>query len=93
MAETLNLLMGGTVPDLILLDLRLPDGRGETLLREIRVIPGCTNVKIVLLSAERVLSTRAKELGVAGWIRKPAGRADIQTEVLKHLNAAFLSAL
>ncbi|MFA4927127.1 MAG: response regulator transcription factor [Patulibacter sp.] len=66
-------------PDLVLMDLRLPDMRGEDATREIvRLCPG-TDVVIVstYLSEDTVRS--ALEAGAIGYVTKSAGLSELRT--------------
>lgn len=59
-------------PDLILLDLLLPDKNGFEVLREIRRLPNGANVKVMILSnmAEDADKDEAKRLGVQEYLIK-----------------------
>jgi signal transduction histidine kinase/HPt (histidine-containing phosphotransfer) domain-containing protein len=60
-------------PDLILLDLELPDRSGEDVLRELRAEPALRAVPIVMLSgvAERESVRRLLEAGADDYLTKP----------------------
>ncbi len=91
--STLELLRSGLVPHLILLDLKLSGSRGEDLFGLIKAMLGCRDTKIVIMSAGGRLRDRAASLGADGWIQKPAGRAQIQSEVLRQLKEQVTAAL
>jgi CheY-like chemotaxis protein len=59
-------------PDLILLDLLLPDGNGLDFLREVRSMPGGPDTKVIILSnvAEAGHKESAKRLGVDDYLIK-----------------------
>jgi len=59
-------------PDLIVLDLLLPDKNGFEVLREIRRFPNGINVKVMILSnmAEDADKNEAKRLGVQEYLVK-----------------------
>src|SRR5690348_6003209 len=60
-------------PDVLLLDVDLPDGDGLATLPELkRVAPG-VSVLIVTMHAERALVRRAIEMGAAGYVLKGVG--------------------
>jgi CheY-like chemotaxis protein len=73
--EALNVLdRADTPPDLILLDLRMPDMDGVEFVREVRANRALSGIPIVLTTAEpedSVLMIQARALGVAGVVRKP----------------------
>lgn len=61
-----------TKPDLILLDILLPDIRGLDVLRQIRAVDGGNDVKVLVLSniADKEEVEEAKKLGVADYLVK-----------------------
>jgi two-component system cell cycle response regulator DivK len=61
------------VPDLILVDINMPEVDGYTLTRKIRSMPGLANVPIVALTANVLRGDREKSLeaGCDGYIQKP----------------------
>jgi CheY-like chemotaxis protein len=65
---------GGSVPQLILLDLRLPRMTGLQLLRELKSVPALSTVPCVVLTTSEAEAdvTRAHELDVSGYLVKPA---------------------
>ena len=68
-------------PDVLLLDVELPDGDGLATLPELkRVAPG-VSVLIVTMHAERALVRRAIELGAAGYVLKGVGRRELLSAV------------
>ncbi|MFM0187957.1 hypothetical protein PQR25_19350 [Paraburkholderia nemoris] len=44
--------LSGPAPELVLLDVNLPDGSGESVLREIRASPEWAAIPVVILSAD-----------------------------------------
>ncbi len=74
-------------PDLVLLDVMLPDGDGRDLLREIR---GMSRIPVVMLTArgeelERVLGL---ELGADDYVTKPFSSAELAARVRAVLRRA-----
>lgn len=61
------------LPDVILLDLHLPDGKGEDLLRNLKSDPVTTAIPVVVLTADATpgLELRLKRLGAAAFLTKP----------------------
>lgn len=57
-------------PDVVLLDLRLPDGSGTQLVREIKALPAPPRVVILTSFAEPVEVFAALEAGVDGYLLK-----------------------
>ncbi len=70
--EALDLLKE-QVPDIILVDINMPEVDGYTLTRTIRAMPGLANVPIVALTANVLRGDREKSLeaGCDGYIQKP----------------------
>jgi two-component system cell cycle response regulator DivK len=60
-------------PDLILMDINMPDMDGYSLTAHIRSLPGFENVPIVALTANVMRGDREKSLeaGCDGYIQKP----------------------
>ena len=61
------------VPDLVILDLMLPEIKGPTLLTHIRSKPAWRDVKVVVVSGTEQASEVKKviRLGVVDFIKKP----------------------
>lgn len=59
-------------PYLILLDLALPDIRGDVVCRKVKSSPKTSSVPVVIISAAREhLTARSKRCGADDWILKP----------------------
>jgi two-component system cell cycle response regulator DivK len=60
-------------PDLILMDINMPDMDGYTLTMQIKNMPGLQNVPIIALTANVMRGDREKSLeaGCDGYIQKP----------------------
>jgi len=86
-AEAASLLEAG-VPDLICLDLRLPDESGLTLCEQIRATPRLTDVPIMVITALSRPSDRilAHVAGADGYLTKPF-RAEALAEAVRELLA------
>jgi DNA-binding response OmpR family regulator len=71
--------IGQTLPDVILLDLRLPDGPGHGLASEVRVAPGGDRVHIIAVSASvrPVDRELALESGCDDFMEKPISPRDL----------------
>ncbi len=75
-------------PDMILLDLMMPEMTGDEMLEKLRAQPWGTKVKVIVLTnvGEQEIPPKVKELGVIGVILKadmtPRQVADV---VKKHL--------
>lgn len=65
--------LGAHIPDLVLLDLHLPDGRGEALIARIRAEPRLAHVPVVAITADATDATlaAAHAAGAADVLTKP----------------------
>ena len=59
-------------PDMILLDLMMPEMRGDAMLAELRKTPWGKNIKVIILTnvGEQEIPAHLKELGVSAVILK-----------------------
>jgi HD-like signal output (HDOD) protein/DNA-binding response OmpR family regulator len=75
------------LPDMILLDIRMPDQDGISLLREFRALPGGATVPVILLSSstDKAVILQAASLGVQGYIIKSAFSLKEVLERIKRL--------
>ena len=85
-AEGLEALTG-TAPDLVLLDVGLPDVSGFEVLRILRGAPGWVGTRILMLTASHELDDiiKAKQGGASGYICKPVqpdALAEMVTDIL-----------
>lgn len=60
-------------PDLIILDLKMPAGRGESVLENLRAHPATEKIPVLVVtgSDEPGLEQRTKGLGAQGFFKKP----------------------
>ena len=70
-------------PDLILLDLILPDINGETILNNLRKANIKSKVIMVTAVGQKPVIERCKKLGISGYILKPFDDTKI-TELIKN---------
>lgn len=77
-------------PDLIILDVQLPDGNGLDLLGEIRGRDNMRDVPIITISGYAVAETRARALmeGAEEFLEKPIPAAALQARVTARWHAA-----
>lgn len=80
-------LLAGQRPDLMLLDINMPEVTGLDLLEFLRRRPEWKELPIVMLSSEAadVTVDQALEMGADGYVMKPVTIEEIE----KALNAAF----
>ena len=81
------LVFSSHIPDLVILDLGLPDMDGEEFIRQVRRI---STVPIVVLSArtEEVDKVSALDLGANDYVTKPFGTAELLARVRASLRVA-----
>jgi two-component system cell cycle response regulator DivK len=74
-----------TFPDLILMDINLPDVDGYTLTTQLRNTPGLSSVPIVAITANVMKGDKERtlEAGCDGYIQKPVD-VDLLPEQLNH---------
>jgi sigma-B regulation protein RsbU (phosphoserine phosphatase) len=74
-------------PDLILLDVNLPDGSGFDICRALKSDPATSATPILFISAEEDVSTKVKafEVGGVDYVTKPVTGAELLARVRTHL--------
>ena len=74
-------------PDLVFLDLHMPEMNGLQVLERLRAPPGLEEIPVVLLTASRSpeVVTQAAKYGVHDYLSKPARPARIREKVDKYL--------
>jgi len=80
--EALNIL-NSTLPDLILMDINMPDMDGYTLTAKIKSLPGFERTPIVALTANVMRGDKEKtlEAGCDGYIQKPLDIDQLTREI------------
>ena len=80
-------LASSSIPDLILLDLGLPDIDGQTLVRYLRKVPKLVNVPIIVVTAwpEQTAKMIVDAYGCDGYIGKPIDIYQLFEIVKDHL--------
>ena len=75
------------VPDLVLMDVRLPDGDGLQLTRELKASPATAGIPILVLTAHAMKGDgeAAAAAGCDGFITKPIDTRTLADEVRRHL--------
>jgi len=84
--EALELLKT-TKPDLILMDINMPDMDGYTLTAKIKTMPGLERIPVLALTANVMRGDKEKtlEAGCDGYIQKPIDFDELLREVEKFL--------
>jgi CheY-like chemotaxis protein len=67
-------------PDVIILDIGLPDFKGDQIARQLRYEPGLETVRMIAVSGlpQEDLEERAREAGCAEFYRKPLDPAKLE---------------
>ncbi|RKW70762.1 response regulator [Galactobacter caseinivorans] len=78
-------------PDLVLLDIHLPDGNGLDLLHRMRQLHPSVEAVVITAAREQHTVSRALREGVVGYLMKPFQRADLQARLTAYLDRARLS--
>jgi CheY-like chemotaxis protein len=86
-AEQALHVLGGLVPDLIIMDLQLPDVDGLTLTRQLKADPRMTGVPIVAVTASAMKGDEEKAwaAGVDGYMSKPVEKRAFRAMVASYL--------
>lgn len=74
-------------PDLVLLDVMLPDVSGYQIVQEIRADPALQGVRVLMMTARGSVVERRKglALGADGFIAKPFELAELRGEIARLL--------
>ena len=77
-------------PDLVLLDVMLPEISGYEICQSVRLDPSLSDIKILMMTARGSHIERRKgmALGADGFITKPFGLNELRDEVRRLLNPA-----
>lgn len=80
----------GHRPDLVLLDIMLPDISGYQIIQAMRADPALSDVRVLMMTARGSVVERKKglELGADGFIAKPFELAELRGEMDRLLGAA-----
>jgi PleD family two-component response regulator len=83
--EALDWLNNGNIPDLILLDLEMPNINGGVIIRRVRFTPVLRNVPVIILSGNEndELQKGFKKMGASDFILKPFKEVDFKEKIYK----------
>nr|WP_111297967.1 response regulator [Paracoccus saliphilus] len=76
-----------TRPDLVLLDVMLPDVSGYQIVQDVRADPALADVRVLMMTARGSVVERRKglALGADGFIAKPFELAELRAEMARLL--------
>ncbi len=79
-------------PDVIIMDLMMPEMDGFTLCRALRADPSTTEIPVIMLTARNDIEARAEgiEVGISDFIAKPVVRRELSEKV--HAQLRMLAA-
>jgi phosphoserine phosphatase RsbU/P len=82
-----NQVLAQRPPDLILLDVMLPDGDGFDLCRRLQADPVASQIPVLFISAHDDIQTKVEafEAGAVDYITKPPATAEVMARVTTHL--------
>lgn len=80
-------LMSTENPDLVILDIMMPDVSGLDILRQMRRDPALTNIPVVVVSAKSMPADirNGMEAGASTYLTKPVGFLDLKEAVERAL--------
>jgi len=89
-AEQGIMLAGEHHPDLILMDIQLPDMDGTTALRRLRDDPGTAAIKVVALTAFAMKDDRERfvSAGFDGYLSKPISVRELPAQIRQLLGSS-----
>lgn len=78
---------GSIHPQLIITDLNMPIMNGLEFLAEVRKVPSCSKIPILMLTTETKseLKQQGKALGLTGWIIKPFNPTQLKSAIKRVL--------
>lgn len=84
-ATALELINGPASPDVVLVDLSMPNMDGAEFIRQLKANPKGAGIKVAIVSGWDDLAARAKDLRADGYVRKPIDIHVLQREVTRLL--------
>lgn len=85
--EAIEFLKGHECPDLILLDIKMPDIDGYTTIEQIHKIPKCAEIPIIFLTALQDTKEEVKglKIGAVDYVKKPFVKEVLLTRIERHI--------
>ncbi len=81
--------LGGNQPDLLFLDIVMPEKDGLTMLKELRALPTHTNTPVIMVTSKDYHQDRAiaRGLGALDFLLKPLSAREIRALICQHTGA------
>ncbi len=91
-AKALAAVAGETPPDLVLLDVMMPDMDGYEVCRQIKAMPQGNRIPVIFVTVVDAVAEKVRgfDLGAADYITKPFDVAEVRARVRNHLELARL---
>jgi DNA-binding NarL/FixJ family response regulator len=83
-------LVAGSAPDVVLMDVRLPDGDGIEATARIKAVRAATAVLVLTAHPDPRLMARAADAGASGFLRKEARATEI-LRAIRHVRSGELT--
>lgn len=79
--------LNSTIPNLILMDINMPDIDGYTLTSQIKSMPGMQDIPIIAVTANVMRGDRERtlEAGCDGYIQKPIDVDALPAQIIRYL--------
>jgi two-component system cell cycle response regulator DivK len=83
------------LPDLILMDINMPDTDGYTLTAQLKTMPGVKNIPIIAVTANALKGDRERSLaaGCDGYIEKPIDIDTLAGQIQRFIGTAKQAAV
>lgn len=91
-AKALEILQGAILPDLVLLDIMMPEMDGYEICRRIKVLPQGNRIPVIFVTVVDAIEEKVRgfELGAADYITKPFDIDEVRARIRTHLELARL---
>lgn len=85
--QAIEFLRGQECPDLILLDIEMPDIDGYTTIEQIHKIPACAEIPIIFLTALQDTKEEVKglKIGAVDYVKKPFVKEVLLSRIERHI--------
>ncbi len=91
-AQALEAVRGSTPPDLVLLDIMMPDMDGYEVCRQIKAMPAASHIPVIFVTVVDATPGKLKgfALGAADYITKPFDIDEVRARIRTHVELARL---